>query len=133
MGYYGRIWCGGITENKDTVFYSNLLDGDDWTGGTTGYINLKTVWGTDEIIALAPFYGKLVIFGKNNIAIYNSPNGAGVAAARDEAHIDHDDLQRPHHRGVRPRGPIHDDYIQRRQVHGDFHEADGETARHQHP
>jgi len=77
MGYYGRIWCGGITENKDTVFYSNLLDGDDWTGGTTGYINLKTVWGTDEIIALAPFYGKLVIFGKNNIAIYNNPDDQG--------------------------------------------------------
>jgi len=80
MGYYGRIWCGGISENKDTIFYSNLLDGDDWTGGTTGYINLKTVWGTDEIIAIAPFYGKLVIFGKNNIAIYDSPDVVGSLA-----------------------------------------------------
>ena len=80
MGYYGRIWCGGISENKDTVFYSNLLDGDDWTGGSTGYINLKTVWGTDEIVAIAPFYGKLVIFGKNNIVIYNSPDIVGDLA-----------------------------------------------------
>jgi len=83
MGYYGRIWCGGISENKDTVFYSNLLDGDDWTGGSTGYINLKTVWGTDEIVAIAPFYGKLVIFGKNNIVIYDSPDVVGSLALNE--------------------------------------------------
>ena len=83
MGYYGRIWCGGISENKDTVFYSNLLDGDDWTGGSTGYINLKTVWGTDEIVAIAPFYGKLVIFGKNNIVIYDSPDVVSTLALNE--------------------------------------------------
>ena len=73
MGFYGRIWCGGVAEAKDVVYYSNLLDGDDWTGGDTGFIDLKKVWGDDEVVALAPFYGKLVIFGKENIAIYNSP------------------------------------------------------------
>ena len=73
MGFYGRIWCGGVAEAKDVVYYSNLLDGDDWTGGDTGLIDLKKVWGDDEVVALAPFYGKLVIFGKENIAIYNSP------------------------------------------------------------
>ena len=83
MGYYGRIWCGGISENKDTVFYSNLLDGDDWTGGSTGYIDLKTVWGTDEIVALAPYFGKLVIFGKNNIVIYDSPDVVGSLALNE--------------------------------------------------
>ena len=40
MGYYGRIWCGGVAEAKDVVYYSNLLDGDDWTGGDTGLIDL---------------------------------------------------------------------------------------------
>ena len=80
MGFYGRIWCGGVAEAKDVVYYSNLLDGDDWTGGSTGAIDLKNVWGTDEIVALAPFYGKLVIFGKNNIAIYNSPETVGSLA-----------------------------------------------------
>ena len=42
--------------------------------GLAGYIDLKGVWGTDEIVAIAPFYGKLVIFGKHNIAIYNKPD-----------------------------------------------------------
>jgi hypothetical protein len=74
MGYYGRNWVGGITEEKDVVYYSDTLIGDTWTGGASGYIDLKTVWGTDEIVAIAPFYGKLVIFGKHNIVIYLDPH-----------------------------------------------------------
>jgi hypothetical protein len=78
MGFYGKLWCGGITEAKDVVYYSVLLDGDDWTGSGSGYIDLKTVWGTDEIVALAPFYGQLIIFGKNNIAVYDNPHSGGT-------------------------------------------------------
>ena len=76
MGFYGRLWVGGVTEAPDVVFYSALLDGDDWTGTGTGFIDLKTVWGTDEIVHIAAFFGKLVIFGKNNIAIYDTPDDA---------------------------------------------------------
>ena len=83
MGFYGRVWCGGVAEEKSVVFHSNLLDGDDWTGGDASSINLNKVWGNDEIVALAPFYGKLVIFGKNNIAIYNNPDDV-TALALDE-------------------------------------------------
>jgi len=73
MGFYGRMFAGGVTEEKDVVYYSTLLDGDDWTGTGSGSIDLKTVWGTDEILHIAPFFGKLIIFGKNNIAIYDNP------------------------------------------------------------
>ena len=73
MGSYGRLWCGGITEEKDVLYYSVLLDGDDWNGTGAGSIDLKTVWGTDEIVHIASFFGKLVIFGKTNIAIYDNP------------------------------------------------------------
>jgi hypothetical protein len=78
MGYYGKLWCGGVTEAPDVVFYSVLLDGDDWTGSGSGYIDLKTVWGTDEIVAIAPFYGQLIIFGKNNIVVYDEPYSGGT-------------------------------------------------------
>ena len=74
MGRYGRLWCGGITEVKDVVYYSVLLDGDDWTGSGSGSIDLKTVWGNDEVVNIAPFFGQLVIFGKNNIVIYDNPD-----------------------------------------------------------
>jgi len=74
MGYYGRNWVGGITEEKDVVYYSDLLLGDTWTGGSSGVIDLKTVWGTDVIVSINAFYGKLVIFGKHHIAIYSGPS-----------------------------------------------------------
>lgn len=73
MGYYGRLWVGGVTSNKASVFYSDLLQGDTWNGGSSGVLDLNKVWGSDEIVAIAPFYGKLVIFGKKNIALYNNP------------------------------------------------------------
>jgi len=84
-GYYGRIWAGGITENKDVVYYSDTLIETEWRrygpdgifgGGddtSAGYIDLASVWGQDEIIAIEPFYGQLVIFGKHNIVIYANP------------------------------------------------------------
>ena len=71
-GFYGRLWLGGVAEEKDVLHYSALLDGDDFTlinGG--GAFDLKNVWGKDDIIAIAPFYGQLAIFGKNNIAIWS--------------------------------------------------------------
>jgi len=94
MGYYGRLWVGGVTENNDVLYYSDTLIGTEWAGCTdpqyttqatcetasgtwtsraSGYIDLKKVWGADEIVAIAPFYGQLVIFGKSNIVIYNNP------------------------------------------------------------
>ena len=83
MGYYGRIWCGGIAESKDVVYYSNLLDGDNFLDGDTGLIDLAKVWGTDEIVAIAPYFGKLIIFGKNNIVIYDSPTAVGSLAVNE--------------------------------------------------
>ena len=83
MGYYGRIWAGGVAESPDVVYYSNLLDGDDWTGGDAGLIDLSKIWGIDDVIAIAPFYGKLVIFGKNNIVIYDRPETVGSLALNE--------------------------------------------------
>jgi hypothetical protein len=86
MGFYGRMWVGGVAESKDVLYYSSLLDADDFRTTTEngasngGLIDLKTVWGSDDIIAIHPFFGKLVVFGKNNIAIYNSPNVIGSMA-----------------------------------------------------
>ena len=74
MGFYGRMFVGGVTENKAVMYYSVLLDGDDYTGTGSGLLDLKKVWDNDEIVNIAPFFGQLVIFGKNNIAIYDNPD-----------------------------------------------------------
>jgi len=60
-----------------------LFDGDDWTGGDAGLIDLSKIWGIDDVIAIAPFYGKLVIFGKNNIVIYDNPETVGSLALNE--------------------------------------------------
>jgi len=72
LGYYGRLWVGGIPEAPDTVFYSDTLIGKDFQAAGAGLINLKTVWGEDQIVGLAPFFGKLVIFGRSNVVIYSN-------------------------------------------------------------
>lgn len=84
LGYFGRLWVGGIEGEKDIIHYSALLDESQWWAASSttdaGYIDLKTVWGKDEIVAIESFGGKLVIFGKYNIAIYNNPDNLALMA-----------------------------------------------------
>jgi hypothetical protein len=74
LGEYGRLWVGGMTEKNNVIYYSDTLQGDKWNTGAAGQIDLKTVWGNDQIVAIKAFMGKLVIFGSYNIAIYNNPS-----------------------------------------------------------
>jgi hypothetical protein len=48
------------------------LIGQNWTGGTSGSIDISKVWpdGYDEIVALAAHNGLLIIFGKHSIVAY---------------------------------------------------------------
>ena len=102
LGEYGRLWVGGITENSNVVYYSDTLQGDKWNTGAAGQIDLKTVWGNDYIMGISAFMGKLVIFGTQNIAIYNNPydptelaldeliEGIGLKARDSVAHLGDD-------------------------------------------
>jgi hypothetical protein len=73
LSAYGRLWAAGTGEDKHTVYWSDLLNGRAWSGGTSGYVDLTTVWptGHDEIVALAAHNGFLVIFGKKSIVVYS--------------------------------------------------------------
>ena len=81
LGEYGRLFTGNIGENRDVVYYSDLLIGHKFAGGSAGAIDLKGVWAGDEIVSLNSFMGKLVIFGKNNIVVYDNPWDVAVADA----------------------------------------------------
>jgi len=81
LGEYGRLFTGNIGENRDVVYYSDLLIGHKFQGGSSGAIDLKGVWAGDEIVSLNSFMGKLVIFGKNNIVVYDNPWDVAVADA----------------------------------------------------
>lgn len=68
---FGRIWAGGVTENKTTVYHSKLLDGANFTSTGSGLIDIGAiVGGNDEIVAITSHNNYLVIFCTNNIVIY---------------------------------------------------------------
>ena len=71
LAAWGRVWY--VDNDRQTIRYSDLLQEDVLTGGSSGVINMYTVWsnGTDEIVGLQEFNNYLVIFGRRQIAIYS--------------------------------------------------------------
>ena len=74
IGAYGRTWWADIANDKQTVYFSALLDGTNLATGDSGYLSLIDVFPNgDEIVGLAAHNGFLIIFGKRNIAVYANP------------------------------------------------------------
>ena len=74
LAAYGRIWMADIVGDNQTLYFSRLLDGSDFSGGDSGSLSLNSVFpNNDGIIAIAAHNGFLIIFGRNNIAIYANP------------------------------------------------------------
>lgn len=115
LSAYGRLW----TIEGSIVKYSDLLIETAWDSGSAGTIDLDTVWtkGEDTGVALAAFNGYLIIFGKNNILIYASPenpfdmqlvesiNGVGCIA-RDSIQILGTDIWFLHSSGLQSFGRV---------------------------
>jgi len=80
LAAFGRMWVADFTGDKNTLQFSDSLDGTDWNSGSSGSLNVRTVWptGFDEITALAAYNNRLVIFGKRSILIYS---GAGTPSS----------------------------------------------------
>ena len=74
LSAYGRIWCGGISGDTQTVYFSNLLEGTDFKNGSAGYLNLEEVLPNgDPVVAAAAHNGYIIFFGKKNTVIYANP------------------------------------------------------------
>ena len=56
LAAFGRLWVADIASNKKTLYWTDSLDGLDWSGGSSGSLDVTTVWpnGFDEITALLP-------------------------------------------------------------------------------
>lgn len=77
MVAWGRVW--GTHSNNTVIKYSVVLSHTDWSGATSGTIDMYNVFheGMDTITAIVPFNGQLVVFGKNNIVIYGDAANPG--------------------------------------------------------
>lgn len=74
LAAYGRVWMADIIGDRQTVYFSRLLDGSDFSGGDSGSLSINSVFpNNDQIVGLAAHNGFLIIFGRNNIAIYGNP------------------------------------------------------------
>lgn len=81
---FGRVWAGRVTENKTTVYYSQLLDGARFTGTGSGLLDIgAVVGGNDEIVAISSYNKFLIIFCYNNIVIYDNADDPTTIALSD--------------------------------------------------
>jgi hypothetical protein len=88
LSAYGRLWVADLTTEKAVIYWSDILSGHKWANGSTGSIDVSSVWpnGADNITGLASHNGFLFIFGKNNILVYSGAQdvlSAGVFKISD--------------------------------------------------
>ena len=83
LAAYGRLWSCDVTDNSYTLYWSSLLAGDDWHGGSSGSLDLTTVWpnGYDEVIALAEHNNFLLVFGKKNVLVFTGAQSPATSLA----------------------------------------------------
>jgi hypothetical protein len=79
------LWAGNTTTDKDTLAFSDLLNGNIWNTGTAGTLDLSTVWvgGSDSIQGIAAFNGFLFIFGKRQVLIYKGAEDPATMSLQD--------------------------------------------------
>lgn len=82
---FGRLWIVDNDSDTQTVYWSDLLTGNDFSGGSSGSIDVSKAWpdGYDEVVALAAHNNALVIFGQHSILLYEGANSPASMALVD--------------------------------------------------
>lgn len=80
---FGRIWT--ISNGDASIIeFSDTLLPHIFRGGAAGTLDLKTVWGGDEVTAISSLENYLVIFGKRHILIYSGPSVPSTMALSEK-------------------------------------------------
>ncbi len=85
LAAYGRLWVVDNAGDSQTIYFSDLLIGTDFTGGSSGSIELSKAWpdGFDQVRALAAHNGFLIIFGEHSIIIFQGAESPASMAIQD--------------------------------------------------
>ena len=84
MTAYGRVWVADMADDRQTVYFSDLLNPAEWKTGTSGYLNIsEVVPNNDPIVAIADHNGFLIIFCTRHIVIYNNPVDPSAMTLQD--------------------------------------------------
>lgn len=81
LSAFGRLW----TALDDTIYWSDLLNGVNWGGGTSGSIDLSTVitGDVDSVVGLAAHNNFLIIFMQRHIIIYEGATSPSTMKVTD--------------------------------------------------
>ncbi len=82
---YGRLFAGGVDGDDHIIYWTDLLIGTAWSGGTSGSLDTQKHWpvGHDRIQALAVFNNFLVVFGENSILLYTGVDNPSTMSLQD--------------------------------------------------
>jgi hypothetical protein len=72
---FGRVWSGGWSGNKSLIQFSDILNGRILSTGTSGTLDVSSVWpdGEDQIMALGAHNNLLFVFGRRQVLVYANP------------------------------------------------------------
>tara|TARA_R100001510_G_scaffold26706_1_gene23526 strand:- start:9186 stop:10703 length:1518 start_codon:yes stop_codon:yes gene_type:complete len=82
---FGRLFIAGNATNDTIIYWSDLLDGNAFTGGSSGNIDVAKAWpnGADKIVALAAHNDFLIVFGEHSIIVYSGADSPASMAISD--------------------------------------------------
>ena len=85
LAAYGRLFIVDNATDTQTIYWSDLLDGSAFTGGSSGSIDVSKAWpdGYDEVRALAAHNDLLIVFGKHSIIVYSGASSPASMAIAD--------------------------------------------------
>jgi len=82
---FGRLFIAGNATNDTVIYWSDLLNGNAFTGGSSGNIDVAKAWpnGADKIVALAAHNDFLIVFGEHSIIAYSGASSPASMAISD--------------------------------------------------
>ena len=85
LAAFGRLFIAGTASNDTIIYWSDLLDGNAFSGGSSGNIDVSKAWpdGADKIVALAAHNDFLVVFGEHSIIVYSGADSPSSMAISD--------------------------------------------------
>jgi len=85
LAAFGRLWTADVSGDKNTIYWSDLLNGVAWTGGSSGSIDISDVWpqGYDRIVALGAHNNFLIILGEHSIVVYQGATDPATMVLQD--------------------------------------------------
>jgi len=85
LSAYGRLWIASTSADKQTIQFSDLIDGANWSTGTSGTLDVSSIWtnGADEITGLAAHNGFLIIFGRRQVLVYQGAQDPNTMSLSD--------------------------------------------------